>query len=295
MIKNARLFIAWLIVISRRLRMNTFYKTALCAALVIGLPLSAQAHRAWLLPSATLLSSDDAWVSVDAAVSNDIFHADHAPMRIDGLLITAPDGTSVAPQNTLTGKFRSSFDAQLAQKGTYKIALASSGLMARWETEEGERRMWPGRGEKANPADFEKVVPKKAKNLEVSQFSRRLETFVTSGAPTDSVFKPTKQGLELIPITHPNDLFAGEQAEFQFLIDGKPAKGAKVIVIPGGMRYRNEQASIEVETDKKGKVVITWPQAGMYWINASYRDDKAKKPAKVRSGNYAGTFEVLPE
>lgn len=275
--------------------MKYMLKKLLSVTLIICLPLSAQAHRAWLLPSATVLSSDDAWVSVDAAVSNDIFHADHAPMRMDGLLITAPDGASIAPQNAVTGKFRSSFDAQLPQKGTYKIAIASSGLMARWETEAGERRMWPGRGEKANPADFDKMVPKQAKNLEVSQFSRRLETFVTSGAPSNSVFKPTKQGLELVPITHPNDLFAGEKAEFQFLIDGKPAKGAKVIVIPGGMRYRSEQASIEVEADKKGKIVITWPQAGMYWINASYRDDKAKKPAKVRAGNYAGTFEVLPE
>jgi hypothetical protein len=275
--------------------MKHFLKTLITTSLMICLPLSAHAHRAWLLPSATVLSSDDPWVSVDAAVSNDIFHADHAPMRLDGLLVTAPDGSSIAPQNSVTGKFRSVFDVQLPQKGTYKIAVASAGLMARWETENGERRMWPGRGEKANPADFDKMVPKNAKNLEVSQFSRRLETFVTAGEPTDKVFKPTKKGLELVPLTHPNDLFAGETAHFQFLIDGKPAVGAKVTVIPGGMRYRNEQSSVELQTDTKGKVSITWPQAGVYWVNASYRDEKAKKPARIRAGGYAGTFEVLPE
>jgi len=275
--------------------MNHFFKTTLCAALVLCLPLTAQAHRAWLLPSATVLSSDDAWVSIDAAVSNDIFHADHAPMRADGVVITAPDGKTLEVKNANTGKFRSTFDVQLPQKGTYKIALASSGIMATWKTEEGERKMWPGRGEKANPADFDKMVPKKAKDLSVSQFSRRMETFVTSGSPTESVLKPTKQGLELVPVTHPNDLFAGEAATFQFQMDGKPVAGVKVTVIPGGMRYRNEQAAIEVETDKKGNIVITWPQAGMYWLSASYRDDKAKKPATSRSGSYAATFEVLPE
>lgn len=275
--------------------MSKLLKISLCSALVMSLSLNAQAHRAWLLPSATVLSSDDAWVSVDAAVSNDIFHADHAPMRTEGVVVTAPDGTTLQVQNAVTGKFRSVFDVQLPQKGTYKIAVASNGLMARWETETGERKMWPGRGERANPADFDKMVPKKAKSLEVSQFSRRMETFVTSGSPTESVLKATKQGLELVPVTHPNDLFSGEPATFQFLMDGKPVAGVKVTVIPGGMRYRNDQAAIELESDKKGNVSVTWPQAGMYWLSANYRDEKAKKPATVRSGSYAATFEVLPE
>lgn len=275
--------------------MNRLLKTTLCIALVLCLPISAQAHRAWLLPSATVLSSDDAWVSIDAAVSNDIFHADHAPMRTEGVVVTAPDGATLQVQNAMTGKYRSTFDVQLPQKGTYKIAVASSGLMARWETETGERKMWPGRGERANPADFDKMVPKKAKNLEVSQFSRRMETFVTAGSPTESVLKATKQGLELVPVTHPNDLFAGEVATFQFQMDGKPVAGVKATIIPGGMRYRNDQASIDVESDKKGNISVTWPQAGMYWLSASYRDDKAKKPATVRAGSYVATFEVLPE
>lgn len=275
--------------------MNRLLKTTLCTALVLCLPISAQAHRAWLLPSATVLSSDDAWVSIDAAVSNDIFHADHAPMRTEGVVVTAPDGATLQVQNAMTGKYRSTFDVQLPQKGTYKIAVASSGLMARWETETGERKMWPGRGERANPADFDKMVPKKAKNLEVSQFSRRMETFVTAGSPTESVLKATKQGLELVPVTHPNDLFAGEVATFQFQMDGKPVAGVKATIIPGGMRYRNDQASIDVESDKKGNISVTWPQAGMYWLSASYRDDKAKKPATVRAGSYVATFEVLPE
>jgi uncharacterized GH25 family protein len=275
--------------------MNTFLKATLCSALVLCLPLTANAHRAWLLPSATVLSGDNAWISVDAAVSNDIFHADHAPMRIDGITIVAPDGTQLAPQNNLTGKFRSVFDVQLPQKGTYKIVLASNGLMANWKTPAGERGMWPGRGEKGNPADIQKNIPADAQEVQISQFSRRMETFVTSGSPDEKVLKITKQGLELLPVTHPNDLFASETAEFQFHMDGKPVEGVKATIIAGGMRYRNEQAAIDVVSDKNGKISVTWPSAGMYWLSASYRDNKAKKPATVRSGSYAATFEVLPE
>ncbi|WP_258079450.1 DUF4198 domain-containing protein, partial [Xanthomonas arboricola] len=43
----------------------------------------------------------------------------------------------------------------------------------------------------------------------VSQSFNRVETFVTRGAPTTTVFKPAGKGIELVPVTHPNDLVAG--------------------------------------------------------------------------------------
>ena len=275
--------------------MNKIAKLASVFALGLTVSMTAHGHRAWITPSATVLSGEDAWVTFDAAVSNDIFHVNHVPLGYQRLEAIGPDGKNVELQNAATGKYRSTFDVNLSQSGTYKVFYASSGLNARWETEEGERRFWPQRGVTPTQEGFEKEVPKKAKNLQISQSSHRIETFVTAGSPSDSVLKPTKVGLEMVPITHPNDLFAGETAEFIFLIDGKPAVGAKETANPGGMRYRNEQAAIEVETDTKGKVSITWPEAGMYWLNAEYSDDKGKKPAKQRRGAYVATLEVLPE
>ena len=35
------------------------------------------AHRQWVLPSSTVLSAADPWVTVDAAVSNELFYFDH--------------------------------------------------------------------------------------------------------------------------------------------------------------------------------------------------------------------------
>lgn len=269
--------------------------TVASALIAVALIPTANAHRAWIVPAATVLSGEDAWVTFDAAVSNEIFHADHAPFRLESVVVMAPDGSDVPLQNTSTGKYRSTFDVNLKQKGTYKISSFGGGLRARWETENGERRGWPGRGVQATAEAFAREVPKKAKNLEVSYGSRRIETFVTAGTPDHKVFQPTNQGLEMVPVTHPNDLFAGEKAEFKFLIDGKPAVDAKVEVVPGGMRYRNQQNAINTLTDKNGMVVMTWPQAGMYWMNVSYEDDQAPKPAKKRSANYVATFEVLPE
>ena len=47
---------------------------ALAVSLSVALPMAAHAHRAWMLPSATVLSGNEPWVTVDAAVSNDLFY-----------------------------------------------------------------------------------------------------------------------------------------------------------------------------------------------------------------------------
>src|SRR4029453_5885979 len=96
-----------------RLRLLTFV-VASC------LPLVGHAHKTWLLPSTTV-STVDQWITVDAAVSNDLFYLNHHPLRFDALSITAPNGTTVTPQNPNTGKYRSTFDVHLEQAGTYKL------------------------------------------------------------------------------------------------------------------------------------------------------------------------------
>ncbi|WP_438863608.1 DUF4198 domain-containing protein [Neptunicella sp.] len=275
--------------------MKRTFSTLIVSTLAMSLSFAAQAHRAWFLPAATVLSADNAWVTVDAAVSNDIFHADHAPFRLNSVEVLSPNGNKVELKNANTGKYRSNFDLQLAQEGTYKVFSASSGIRARWVDAEGKRQGWPRRGQPAEMAEFDKNVPKDAKDLSVSQFSRRVETFVTAGAPSNQVFKPSNEGLELVPVTHPNDLYAGESAEFTLLIDGEPAAGAEVLVLAGGMRYRTSQNAIKAVADKNGLFRVSWPQAGMYWLSASYEDDNAKAPATRRSGGYSATFEVLPQ
>lgn len=253
------------------------------AAALVSLP--AHAHRAWILPGATVLSSDDAWVTFDAAISNDIFHTDYHAMGLDNVHVTGPNGNAVKLQNTHSGQYRSTFDLNLKERGTYKIASVSNGLFASWE-EAGERKRWRG--------SVEQLASEVPEGASLTEFSRRMETFVTAGAPTREVFQSSGQGLELVPETHPNDLFAGEAAQFQLLIDGEPAVGAEVEVIPGGMRYRNQQNTIELTSDKNGKIVVDWPAAGVYWLGASYEDEKGKIKGASRRAGYMATFEVLP-
>lgn len=235
------------------------------AGLVLALPLAANAHRGWIVPSFTVLSGDGAWVTVDAAVSNELFYADHNPMRLDAVVVTAPDGSVDKIQNALTGKYRSTFDVQLAKPGTYKIGSAVSTVMASW-TQDGQVKRFRG-----SPEDFAKQVPAGAADLKTIKSFNRNETFVTRDAPTTTVFAPTGKGLELVPVTHPNDLVAGEAATFKFLLDGKPAADLEVTFAPGNSRYRATPGDFKVKTGADGSFKVTFPEAGMYWMNAVVR------------------------
>jgi uncharacterized GH25 family protein len=258
-------------------------------ALIAALPLSAQAHKTWLLPSDTVLSSEKAWITVDAAVSNDLYYFNHVPLRLDALNVTAPDGSALSPQNPHTGQLRSVFDLELATPGTYRIALASNGLFASWE-EGGEPKRWRGRAE-----DFSAQVPPGADKLQVTHAQNRIETFVTLGRPSRENIAPTAQGLSLEFVGHPNDLVVGDTAEFRLLLDGAPAAGVDVEVVNGGTRYRDAQQEITLRTGEAGTFAVTWPSAGMYWLHANMSDAKAAvAPATQRRASYVVTLEVLP-
>jgi uncharacterized GH25 family protein len=263
-------------------------RAALAAALL--LPFAAQAHKMWIVPSATVVSSDDAWVTVDAAISNDLYYPDHFPAQLDQLTITAPDGTAVKPENPWTGKYRSAFDLPVPQKGTYRIALVNQGLFASYEVD-GQKKRWRGKAD-----ELKTGIPANAKNVQVSEMASRVETFVTQGKPGGDALKPTGKGLELVPVTQPNDLVTGEKATFQLLLDGKPAADLKVTAIAGATRYRNAQGEQDTQTDKDGRFSFTFADPGMYWVNASSEDGKTSvKEAKQRRVAYTATLEVLPQ
>lgn len=257
---------------------------------VLGLPLAAQAHKMWMVPSATNVAGTDPWVTVDAAISNDLFYPDHHAAPLDNLVITAPDGQTAKPEHSVTGEYRSVFDLHLTQRGTYKLALVSQGLSASYELD-GQKKRWRGDAKALATA-----IPARATNLRITASSNRVETFVSNGKPNGVALKPSGNGLELVPVTHVTDLVSGERATFQLLLDGKPAAGIKITAIAGATRYRNAPEALDVQSDKDGKFELRWPHPGMYWVNATAEDaNSGVKEASVRRLSYSATFEVLPE
>ncbi|WCT71839.1 DUF4198 domain-containing protein [Sphingomonas naphthae] len=269
--------------------MKTKLVAALAAATML-IPAVATAHSPWLKPSATVVSGKEGWVTVDAAASTDVFIADHQPLPFEMMKVTQPDGSAGQVENGMRGKFRSTFDVHLTQPGTYRIGSEMAGVFGSYMLDGKEQRL--PRGLAADK--LKEAIPAGATDVKIMENAGRNVIFVTLGAPTDTVLKPTGKGLDFAPVTHPDDLVAGEPATFGFLVDGKPAAGIEVKVIPDGRRYRDEQKEESFTTDAKGQVKITWPAAGLYWVQASTSDKNSSIPgATDRRMSFTATLEVL--
>ena len=262
---------------------------SLVALALAALACNAHAHRPWLLPSSTLVEAKDPWVTVDAAISENLFDIDHQPLKLDALLITGPDGSRVTPENLFSGRLRSTFDIKLAKPGTYKASIVTHSVMASYKLN-GEMKRWRG-----TEATFSSEIPAGAQEVQATRVLSRLETFVSAGKPNETVFKPLGEGLELFPVTHPNDLRVGEKATWRFLLDGKAAPHLPFSLVPGGVRYRGVLGEIRLSTDANGEISFTVPAAGMYLLNASWPAAAAGQPPPARRVTYAATLEVLPQ
>jgi hypothetical protein len=261
------------------------------------------APRPWLLPSETMFTgSGNEWMTVDAAISTDLYYYDH-PAQNWQPVVVAPDGSAGEVANLAKATQRLTFDVAIKQRGTYKIAVVTEAVMGSY-MQGGERKMLP-RG--TTPATLAQAIPADATDLRTAVSTTRIETFGTAGEPTITVFKPTGKGIEMVPVTHPTELLAGEAATFQFLLDGKPAAGLIVSAVNGGVRYADGLTQIVQTSGADGKVTITWPAAGMWWVSATNAPPRAEGgvpggPAPGQSGppeprsraTYAMTVEVLP-
>ena len=268
-----------------------FKKTIFALGLLVLLP-QAQAHRQWLLPSSTHIDAKEAWVTIDGAVSENLFDFDTNALALDNLEIIAPDGSQIKAESISKTKFRGSADIKLVQKGTYKISQNSQNIMATYRLN-GEEKRWRGTEEK-----MAQDIPAQATDIKVSRSYNRLQTYVTNDNSTNTVLKAVGTGLELLPLSNPTELFAQETTRFKVLLDGQPLADSKVSVIAGGVRYRGVLNEITAISDKEGIISITWPFAGMYWLKAAYPQlpemvDGKRPPMPAKRFSYAATLEVL--
>lgn len=72
--------------------------------------------------------------------------------------------------------------------------------------------------------------------------------------------------------------------------------GLEFEIVRGATRYRNAQDELKVTSDAKGEIKVTWPEAGMYWLETGTEDNKTSvKQAAKRRLSYVATLEVLPQ
>ena len=270
-----------------------FSKAFALGLVLAGMSAAAQAHDAWLLPNNTMIDAKEAWVTLDAGISNQLFEFNHAPLRLTNLMITDPDGVSTQAQGAVLGKYRSTLDLRLPKDGTYRLALVSNNAMGSYKLNGEVKRF------RTLEANLSKEIPQGAQEVKTTITATRLETFVSANKTSNGALKPSGQGLELVPVTHPNELHAGETARFRFQLDGKPLANFPFSMVPGGVKYRGTLGELRFTTDAKGEASFTLPAANMYWLTAKFPVEQQKGPSDAagdtRRYSYSATLEVLPQ
>lgn len=239
---------------------------------------AAQAHLTWILPNTSQLDGKEATVSVDAAVSEDLFHFERA-LKLDTLVITGPDGQPREAENLASARHRSSFDLKLLQDGTYRISHVSRGLMGSWK-QGGETKRFRGTAE-----TFAKEVPAHAEILSLTATHARHQAFVSKEQAGQPHFQPEGQGLEVLPLDPVTDLSAGDTTRLQLLLGGKPLPGATLKLLRDGNRYRYKLGEQVLTSDAQGVVTLQWAEAGRYYLGVNHGD---RPPAPV------GAVETAP-
>jgi len=255
------------------------------ALFVIGcitfMSIDAYAQVVWLSTSATQVDKDtqNPYVAIDASASAEPFVARNA-IPIEGLTAIDPDGNAATLENILVGKVRSSADLKLAKAGTYKIGIEAHSVSVSYRLPPDSPNAPPTRAsngmvrKQLTMEEYKSFkLPNDATQARITRNLRRVATYVTYDRPSNGVLKSDNAsgvGLELIPMTHPNDMFPDQKASFRLLLNGKPLPDFALTVMPAGQQYRGVRKEIGATSDAQGLVSFTLPEGGRYWLSAAY-------------------------
>jgi uncharacterized GH25 family protein len=243
------------------------------------LPALAYAHSPYLLPNAFDLV-DRKHVTVEASFTETFFVPDVA-MKADDYHVMGPDGTK-QPLTPVYTKDLAVIEAPTTAQGTYRIST-------------GQRT---GRTSKAiyKDGDYEFVEPGKpapagAKVYDVQSITTA-DVFVSRGKPGDAALAPRNKGLEFRPLTHPNSLFAGAEAKFEVLFDGRPLASQPISIHSDDERYSTKKLYAETRTDAAGHFSVKLERPGIYLAMTRHRLLPAADGQPGTSHTYSVTFEA---
>ncbi|MGV7207204.1 DUF4198 domain-containing protein [Oxalobacteraceae bacterium A2-2] len=249
--------------------------------------LSARAHTPFLLPSSFDVQPKEV-ISVDAGFTEKFFVSDVA-FGETAFTIVTPEGERIAFGDIRQFKQRTVAEQQLPdQKGTYRLSTGPR-LGAVFRT-------WEYKGKTETARDPQQVMPAGAKLLSHYQSLSVSEAYVTAGKPSAKALAPTGKGLEIVPVTHPSDLFVNEKFDFIVQYDGKPLASQKVSVYRSPMDLASQSTVQQLSTDADGKVALPLAKAGIYLALVRYQAPApAGAAAPMYGNNYTLTFRVLDQ
>jgi uncharacterized GH25 family protein len=246
---------------------------------------TASAHTPYLSPSNFAPQAGET-LALDAAFA-ETFFVPEAAFDNSRFVITGPDGAGVAPDTVQVFKTRAVAEHRMPQgKGTYRFSTGPR-LGALFRT-------WEAGGKRESSRDPAVKIPAGAKILSNFQSLTLAETYVSIGAPDTAALRARGQGLEFVPVDHPNDLYVGESFAFVVQHDGKPLANQPVEITEAVWTSDRKAQVVNLTTDAEGRVSFPLQRAGTWLALSRHRTPApAGAPVDEYSHSYTLTFRVL--
>ncbi|MFC4656579.1 DUF4198 domain-containing protein [Rheinheimera marina] len=242
---------------------------------------AAVAHTPYLAPAS--FEPVNNWVTLDAAFAEKFFLPE---VKFDQseFSVTQPDGQQVKPKELFLGKTRTMLAHELTAEGTYRFST-------------GQRygavfRSWQQDGKVKTSRDPNEAVPAGAKLLAHFQSVTLAETYVSKGAPDKAALQAHGKGLELVFVSHPNDLYIDTPVRARLLFNGQGLAGQKVELFQAGQAEPESKAVQQLTSNAQGEIEFSVKNKGSYLLLNRYRTDA---PAGAKAPTYSYSYTAVIE
>ena len=259
--------------------------TLLLGALLLAAAASASAHVPFLKPNQ--FHVEHGRFQVESAFTEFPFQADFA-MDSPNFTLVGPSGTPQPLRPTARTKAAVYLEPQLTGEGSWRISTGVRPGPTYKAVETAAGKLY-----------FSEDIKRVQGTPTALKYFSRADAYVFKGAP-DYRPQPLKQGVEIIPLTSPHRLQAGQPLRLQVLEDGQPVPRARVVVVADNEHFRQHRVEdlYDVEqvrqstlvANEQGEAVFTPAVAGLHYLFVTVHHKRS--PALWESHNAALTLQA---
>ena len=234
----------------------------------------------WILPNFFYTDRESPWLGIEHTAGEQRFVPGHG--LGSPLWIIHPEGWRMGrPSSIFVGQTRTVAEMELTGQGTYRIETDRPAQFVTEFEVDGKKR-WVGKSKDQLPGK---------KILQSAHRWSRTTTFVTVKKYTQGVLEATGAFLEIVPVTHPNQIFMGKPFVVRVVSRGQSVPGQEVQAY--SEMDNGYDTPLAAVTNANGECELIFPSPGLYLLTARLRQDaKDSSRANIDVFNISVLVEV---
>ncbi|MFT4906343.1 MAG: putative GH25 family protein [Oleispira sp.] len=236
-------------------------KVGLVSALGLGLTLPVVAHDVWIGTGSFEIHSDEQnTFSIDLSRSAEPFVAE-SNHETGSMNIVGPKGEKKEYTPAFSGKNKEVYEAEFKEYGTYYLNAAETQVfLTFYKDEEGKKhkiRM---------PKSQYSTLPKGSTPVRTVEKRLASESYISFNGMSKISKDIRKEGVTIIPNTHPSKIETNEPFSFTIYVDGVPMEKGEVALKSLNRIYYDDYEKVEIEEGKDGIYEFEVKYPGRYLL-----------------------------